>query len=536
MPNSSPRCKQGAFFGLSVSRFPHSPLPLTLCVEKLPHIPYCLPVMAAKYCPTCQKTFTSAERLCPDDRSVLSLNDPYHLVGRTLHDKYRIDALVGLGGMGAVYYAYHSGIDRRVALKILQPNIALSDEHVVELFEREAKLAGRLSHENIVDVNDAGRTDEGIAYIVMEWLDGRTLDEELLRQGWFGFGRAAGIARQIAAALGEAHRKHVIHRDLKPGNIMLIDSPSGRDHVKVLDFGIGKALGETMASSMVSTVVGTPHYASPEQLTVGGRIDGRSDIYSLGVILYRMLGGKPPFNSPSMGEVIQMQLTAEPAPLFTLRPETPAAVERLVTSMLAKNPARRPQSAVEVIATLDLAFAHSEKDDVEPTGEITIQRGHNPIGRTTAEMGADAPPRGTFSTNVQRASRFKISALPATIIGAALVAGGYGLYHYVSDDVASDSRREMSRASDAAEPTVTKTVAEVPTPSPSPTAVVTPPPGTNSGPRDRREGNQATTNRPQPDKRQLANKRYERAQALVRQRRYREALRECIEALRLYPQ
>src|SRR6266508_4343679 len=114
--------------------------------------------MAAKYCPTSQKTFTSAERLCPDDRSVLSLNDPYHLVGRTLHDKYRIDALVGLGGMGAVYYAYHSGIDRRVAFKILQPNIALSDEHVVELFEREAKLAGRLSHENIVDVNDAGRT------------------------------------------------------------------------------------------------------------------------------------------------------------------------------------------------------------------------------------------------------------------------------------------------------------------------------------------------------------------------------------------
>ena len=202
--------------------------------------------MAAKYCPTCQKTFTSAERLCPDDRSVLSLNDPYHLVGRTLLDKYRIDALVGLGGMGAVYYAYHSGIDRRVAFKILQPNIALSEEHVVELFEREAKLAGRLSHENIVDVNDAGRTDEGIAYIVMEWLEGRTLDEELLRQGRFGFGRAAGIARQIAAALGEAHRKHVIHRDLKPGNIMLIDSPGGRDHVKVLDFGIGKALGETI--------------------------------------------------------------------------------------------------------------------------------------------------------------------------------------------------------------------------------------------------------------------------------------------------
>jgi serine/threonine-protein kinase len=492
--------------------------------------------MAAKYCPTCQKTFTSAERLCPDDRSVLSLNDPYHLVGRTLLDKYRIDALVGLGGMGAVYYAYHSGIDRRVAFKILQPNIALSEEHVVELFEREAKLAGRLSHENIVDVKDAGRADEGLAYIVMEWLEGRTLDEELLRQGWLSFGRAAGIARQIAAALGEAHRKHVVHRDLKPANIMLVDSPGGRDHVKVLDFGIGKALGETLASSMVSTVVGTPHYASPEQLTVGGRIDGRSDIYSLGVILYRMLGGRPPFNSPSMGEVIQMQLTAEPAPLFTLRPETPPAVERLVIGMLAKNPARRPQSAAEVIATLDQAIPHPSNDAAAPTGETTIQRGHNPVGRTTEEMYADAPTRGTFSTNVQRARRFKPSALSATMIGAALVAGGYGLYHYVSGDAAGDGRRETAQTSVATEPTPTKTIAEVPTPSPKPTAVVTPPSATTTLPGNRPKESPAPTNRPQPDNRQLANKHYDRALALVGQRRYRDALKECKEALRLNPQ
>jgi serine/threonine protein kinase len=263
--------------------------------------------------------------------------------------------------MGAVYYAYHSGIDRRVAFKILQPNIALSDDHVVEMFEREGKLAGRLSHENIVDVNDAGRTDEGLAYIVMEWLEGRTLDEELLKQGWFSFSRAADVTRQISAALAEAHRKQVVHRDLKPGNIMLVDTPGGRDHVKVLDFGIGKAVGETMAGSMVSTVVGTPHYASPEQLTVGRRIDGRSDIYSLGVILYRMLGGKLPFNSSSMGEVIQMQLTSEPAPLFTLRPDTPPAIDSLVSGMLAKEPARRPQSAAEVIATLDKALPRLEK-------------------------------------------------------------------------------------------------------------------------------------------------------------------------------
>jgi serine/threonine-protein kinase len=475
--------------------------------------------MAAKYCPTCQKTFASAGRLCPDDRSVLSLNDPYHLVGRTLLDKYRIDALVGLGGMGAVYYAYHAGIDRRVAFKILQPNIALSDDHVVEMFEREGKLAGRLSHENIVDVNDAGRTDEGIAYIVMEWLDGRTLDEELMRQGRFSFSRAADITRQIAAALGEAHRKQVVHRDLKPGNIMLVDSPGGRDHVKVLDFGIGKAVEETLSGSTVSSVVGTPHYASPEQLTVGGRIDGRSDIYSLGVILYRMLGGKLPFSSSSMGEVIQMQLTVEPAPLFTLRPETPPVIERLAACMLAKDPARRPQSAAELIAALDNTLPYLEKADAAGTGDTTIQRAGQrsriPDAPTTEGMSVDPTPRGTFSTNVLPSNRAKTPALYATMIGAALVAAGYGVYHYVFEGPAGRA------------PNASGIV--LPPQSPSPTVDVTTqvkshaPDAPSPTP---------TPRSPQEDRR-AAEKHFKEAHALYLRGDFRAALRECNLALRL---
>ncbi|MEK7830654.1 MAG: serine/threonine-protein kinase, partial [Acidobacteriota bacterium] len=243
--------------------------------------------MRVKYCPKCGQNYPVSLRYCRDDQEVLSLKDPYHLVGLTLMDRYKILALVGLGGMGAVYCAHHLGIDRHVAFKILQPNVAIGNDYVVELFEREAKLAGRLTHENIVDVKDAGHTPDGIAYIVMEWLEGRTLDEELANQGSFDFKRAIGIIGQITAALNEAHAKRVIHRDLKPANIMLVDTPDGRDHVKVLDFGIGKIMEETTANSPVSALVGTPQYASPEQLTVGGHIDGRSDIYSLGGICYR---------------------------------------------------------------------------------------------------------------------------------------------------------------------------------------------------------------------------------------------------------
>src|SRR5262245_61880916 len=192
--------------------------------------------MATKFCPTCRQNFSTADTSCPHDQAILSLPDPYQLLGRTLLDRYRIDALVGLGGMGAVYCAYHTGLDRRVAFKILQPNIAVTDERLVELFEREAKMAARLAHENIVAVKDAGRTLDGTAYIVMEWLDGRTLDEELRVQGRLSFARVGEILRQIVAALAEAHSKNVVHRDLKPANVMLVRRGDGREVVKVLDF------------------------------------------------------------------------------------------------------------------------------------------------------------------------------------------------------------------------------------------------------------------------------------------------------------
>src|SRR5262245_44582710 len=153
--------------------------------------------MATKFCPHCQYIYQEPQRFCPTDGELLSLRDPYNLVGRTIAEKYQVKALIGIGGMGAVYNAQHLSLDRRIAVKILQPNIALKNLHTLDLFQKEAKLAARLLHENIVWTMDAGRTSDDIAYMVMEWLEGRTLEEELSASGPLSIERAAKILRQM---------------------------------------------------------------------------------------------------------------------------------------------------------------------------------------------------------------------------------------------------------------------------------------------------------------------------------------------------
>ena len=447
-----------------------------------------------KYCPKCQRTYPATARLCAEDQEILSLKDPYHLVGATLMERYKVMALVGMGGMGAVYSARHLGIDRRVAIKILQPNLAIGNEYVLELFEREARLAGRLSHENIVDVTDAGHTPEGIAYIAMEWLEGRTLEEELNAIGRFEFRRAVGVIRQIASALRAAHAERIIHRDLKPANIMLLDSAERGDRVKVLDFGIGKILKETTTHSSISALVGTPQYACPEQLTVGGHVDGRSDLYSLGVIFYRMLAGDLPFHYTSMGELLRMQLSDPPRPLGFLRPETPAAIETLIHRLLAKDPADRPQSASELIASLDRIL----EEPLEPS--LDTRR----IEASPTEEAAPAP----VTTLMPRRSRRRMTlALAASV----LLAGGYGAYRArVWESGAPASVSPANQPSP---------VPATPAPEPSPTSTPTP-----ALDRSRPQANQ-----------QKAAERLARAQALYKQGEYQDALRECNESLRLDP-
>jgi eukaryotic-like serine/threonine-protein kinase len=187
-----------------------------------------------------------------------------------------------------VYTAQQIGVGRRVAFKILLPHLASNAQHVANLFEREAKTAGQLSHENIATIFDAGYTTDEIAYIAMEWVDGQTLEDEIAQHGHLTLERTATILRQICAALDLAHSKLIIHRDLKPSNIMLSRRQDGQEQVKVLDFGLAKLANEAK-DVLVSTAVGTPHYASPEQFQTGAEIDARTDIYALGVTLYQML-------------------------------------------------------------------------------------------------------------------------------------------------------------------------------------------------------------------------------------------------------
>jgi serine/threonine protein kinase len=300
-----------------------------------------------KYCPKCSQTFPREQRFCLEDGTILSLRDPYNLVGRTLGGRYRIDALIGVGGMGAVYNAFQLGPDRRVAFKILQPNLTLQNDQILRLFEGEAKMVGGLSHENIVIIYDAGRAEDSLAFIAMEWLEGQTLEEHISASSPLGLDRVANILKQFSGALETAHRMHIIHRDLKPTNVILARQVDGSERLKVLDFGIAKALGDA-TDAPVSQIIGTPHYASPEQLQVGEMIDTRSDIYSLGIILYRMITGRLPFVASSIRELIDLHLTAAPPPLRDLRPDLPSAIDKLILQMLDKDAARRPRTIREV--------------------------------------------------------------------------------------------------------------------------------------------------------------------------------------------
>jgi eukaryotic-like serine/threonine-protein kinase len=265
--------------------------------------------------------------------------------GRRLAGRYVLEELTATGGMAAVWRARDEILARKVAVKILREDLA-TDPGFAERFQREAVAAARLTHPNVISVFDTGEEDD-VRYIVMEHFEGQSLRTLLGREAPLGPDRVVDLVRPVLSALAAAHSSGLIHRDVKPANILV-----GNGMVKVTDFGIAKAAFDTRELTTTGTLIGTARYLSPEQVQ-GGEIDGRSDLYSVGVVLFEMLTGRPPFEAATDLATAMMRLTREPPEPGSLRPGIPAGLERVVLRALARDPDQRFPTAEAMLAAVD---------------------------------------------------------------------------------------------------------------------------------------------------------------------------------------
>jgi tRNA A-37 threonylcarbamoyl transferase component Bud32 len=390
------------------------------------------------YCPICEQAFPLAGACPTDGTKLIHLDggvDPF--LGRDLDDKYTILEKLGQGGMGAVYRAEQRGLDRQVAIKVINAH-RVAEPDVIKRFLREAKLASRLSHPNAVAVIDFGQTDDGVCYFVMELVTGRTLADVFAAEGVFPPERLVRIAAQICDALERAHALQIVHRDLKPSNAMLLDQ--GRDFVKILDFGLAKSLasGDATAMTITGALLGTPAYMSPE-LALGQPCDGRTDLYSLGVMLYLLGSGRLPFQSTSPHELISLHGT-EPAPKMT---GIPRALARVIDRLLCKDPADRYPTAAAVREALERALVDRDAATA-----------------ATAAGAASAVEPGSLGSRAPRVGRARRWLGPA-----AALAGIAGIAGYLV--LASDSPPPPASSPRPSPATVTSTPPDAAPPVPS---------------------------------------------------------------------
>ena len=299
-----------------------------------------------------------------------------HVIGQRFGN-YIATGLLGEGGMGAVYLAEHPAIGRRVAIKVLRPEFKRSEE-LLGRFLNEARAANAIRHPNIIEILDSGTVETGAPYLVLELLEGEPVSARLRRLGKLAIPEALEFVYQTASALGAAHTKRIVHRDLKPDNLFIVPDPSDstRERIKVLDFGIAKLSqqdGGESVKTRTGTLMGTPVYMSPEQCLGNKEIDLRSDIYSLGIILYEMLCGRPPFVSTGFGELVTMHLGMEPTPPRSLNNEILPALQGLVMKCLEKQPDDRFASMSELqnaLKTLagDTLWLPSPSPSIAPRG------------------------------------------------------------------------------------------------------------------------------------------------------------------------
>ncbi len=302
--------------------------------------------------------------------------------GMVLGGKYRIEEVLGSGGISVVAAAYHLQLRRRVAIKYLLDD-ALEYPEIVERFTREARAAARIQGEHVARVIDVGVFDGGAPYIVLEYLEGVDLEEYLRQNGALSITRAVRYVLQACEALAEAHAAKIVHRDLKPANLFLAKGPDRRRMVKVLDFGVSKILDEPMTDQR--RMLGTVMYMSPEQLHAASEVDLRTDIWSLGVILYELLAGASPFNGPTIINVAQQVEKNSPRPLSELRPDIPAALEAVIARCMMTDSAARYGSVLELAEAL-APFVQSRDRESVRTIKGVLQGSIAPPPRDSASF------------------------------------------------------------------------------------------------------------------------------------------------------
>src|SRR5450432_330494 len=291
--------------------------------------------------------------------------DPY--LGATIDGRYKVEALLGEGGMGVVYRCVHTIIGKKVAMKVLRSDLA-RDAEVTERFLNEAKAASSIGNAHIIDISDFGQFPDGAAYFVMEFLNGVPLSKLLEGGQALPVPRIVHLARQMAEGLAAAHAANIVHRDLKPDNIFLINRGADKDFIKILDFGIAKVSSSSDGAKLTraGAVFDTPHYMSPEQ-AAGQPVDHRVDIYSFGVILYELASGRLPFDADNFMGILTQHMYKAPVPIRALVPaphDVPPGLEAIVLKCLSKRPEHRYQSMVELIVEFDKLAAGGVPDAV----------------------------------------------------------------------------------------------------------------------------------------------------------------------------
>jgi len=324
-------------------------------------------------CPTCNAAYEEERNFCGRcgsdmRRAPPAAAEPDPWIGRVVDGRYRVLERIGTGGMGAVYRVEHVSMGKIAAMKVLHGELA-AEREAHKRFRREAEAVSRLAHPNTVQVFDFGQVGSAL-YLVMEFVRGEDLGKVLRRDQVMTFARAAPILIQVCGSLGEAHDLGIVHRDLKPENIMVTRTKDGSDFVKVLDFGLAKMREREELASVTArgSLVGTPYYMSPEQIRSEGVPDARSDVYSLGALMYRMLAGEPPFTAQTPVAVLTKHLTEDPQPPRARRPDLdiPGLCETIVLRALQKRPADRYQTIDEMRAALERARAPVTEPPVAP--------------------------------------------------------------------------------------------------------------------------------------------------------------------------